>query len=91
MWKTSGKLEGMATDWRGFIHETRGQLFWRSEVDFQVNGETYFLSLAEDARRWLVFVSTETGARAIPVYEDGIDSEDLHAVVEDKERRKILN
>jgi len=30
-------------------------------MDFQVNGETYFLSLAEDERRWLVFVSTDTG------------------------------
>jgi hypothetical protein len=59
-------------------------------VDFQVNGETYFLSLAEDERRWLVFVSTPTGARPVPVYEDAPDFEDLTVVV-DKERRDILN
>lgn len=60
-------------------------------MDFQVNGETYFLSLAEDEKRWLVFVSTDTGARQVPVYVDGAEFEDLKVVVEDKERRKILN
>jgi hypothetical protein len=60
-------------------------------VDFQVNGETYFLSLAEDELRWLVFVSSVTGTRPVPVYVDGAESEDLKLVVEDKERRKILN
>jgi len=60
-------------------------------VDFQVNGETYFLSLAEDERRWLFFVSTPTGARPIPVYVDAQEVEDMTLVVEDKERREILN
>ena len=61
-------------------------------MDFQVNGETYFLSLAEDERRWLVFVESATGTRPIPVYVDVPESEDLTLVVdEDKERRKILN
>ena len=60
-------------------------------MDFQVNGETYFLSLAEDEQRWLVFVSTATGARPLAVYVDRAESEDLTLVVEDKERRKILN
>ena len=60
-------------------------------MDFQVNGETYFLSLAEDERRWLLFVESATGTRDVPVYEDGAESEDLKVVVEDKERRKILN
>jgi hypothetical protein len=60
-------------------------------VDFQVNGETYFLTLGEDAGQWLVFVESATGSRSIPVYEDGIECEDLRVVVEDKERRKILN
>jgi hypothetical protein len=62
-----------------------------AEVDFQVNGETYFLSLAEDERRWLVLVESDTGTRDIPVYVDGAELEDLKIVVEDKERRKILN
>jgi len=63
----------------------------RIEVDFQVNGDTYFLSLAEDERRWLVLVESATGTRDIPVYVDGSEFEDLKLVVEDKERRKILN
>jgi hypothetical protein len=60
-------------------------------VDFQVNGETYFLSLAEDESRWLVLVSTATGARPVPVYVDGAESEDLTVVAEDIERRRIVN
>jgi hypothetical protein len=60
-------------------------------VDFQVNGETYFLSLAEDERRWLVFVEGATGTRRVPVYVDGAESEDLKVVIDDKERRRILN
>ena len=60
-------------------------------MDFQVNGETYFLSLAEDEVRWLVFVQGDTGPRRVPVYVDEAESEDLKVVVEDKERRKIVN
>jgi len=61
------------------------------EVDFQVNGETYFLSLAEDEQRWLLFVESAAGTRDVPVYVDEAESEDLKVVVEDKERRKIVN
>ena len=61
------------------------------EVDFQVNGETYFLSLAEDERRWLVFVESATGSRDVPVYVDEAETDDFKLVVDDKERRKILN
>jgi hypothetical protein len=61
------------------------------QVDFQVNGETYFVSLAEDERRWLVFVEGAEGTRSIPVYADGAESEEVKIVVEDRERRKILN
>ena len=61
-------------------------------MDFQVNGETYFLSLAEDEQRWLVFAEGATGTRRVPVYVDGADfDEDLKVVVDDRERRKILN
>ncbi len=60
-------------------------------MNFQVNGETYFLSLAEDERRWLVFVESATGARDLPVYVDEAELDDLKIVVDDKERRKILN
>lgn len=61
------------------------------EVDFQINGETYFVTVGEDARDWLVFVSTATGARAIPVYEDASECTGMTLVVEDKDRRKIVN
>lgn len=62
-------------------------------MDFQVNDQTYFVSLGENAGDWEVFVSTPNGARAIPVYNDEADSdtEDSAIVVEDKRRRKIVN
>jgi hypothetical protein len=58
-------------------------------LDFQINDETYFASLGEG--EWEVFVATPTGARTIPVYDDGADSEDSPVLVEDKRRRKIVN
>jgi len=62
------------------------------KVDFQVNGETYFLSLAENERHWEVFVSTETRARPVPVYEDAPEFRELAIVVEeDKGRRRLPN
>jgi hypothetical protein len=60
-----------------------------SRVDFQVHDETYFVSLAEDERRWQVFVSTSTGSRSIPVYVDAPEFEPLVMVQEEKHR--ILN
>jgi hypothetical protein len=65
-------------------------------MDFQVNDQTYFVSLGEDPGDWEVFVATPNGARAIPVYNDAADSEDSDIddsaiLVEDKRRRKIVN
>jgi len=60
-------------------------------VDFQINGETYFLTLAEDAKRWEVFVATQTGARPVQVYEDLPEFEESSVLVEDHKRRKIVN
>ena len=60
-------------------------------MDFQVNGETYFLSLGENERQWVVLVATAEGARPVPVYVDGAEAEDLTVVVEDRERRGIVN
>jgi hypothetical protein len=61
-------------------------------LNFQVNEETYYLGLADDERQWLVFVETPTGTRRIPVYVDAPASdEDLHVVLEDKDKRKIVN
>jgi hypothetical protein len=58
-------------------------------LDFQINDDTYFASLGDGG--WQVFVETPTGARLVPVYDDGTDSEDSSALVEDKRRRKIVN
>jgi hypothetical protein len=49
------------------------------------------LSLAEDERRWLFFVETDRGTRPVPVYVDAPEFDDLKIVIEDKDRRKILN
>ena len=60
-------------------------------VDFLINDETYFLSLAENERRWQVFVQTPTGTRQVPVYEDAPEFLDLTVVVEDKDKRQLVN
>jgi hypothetical protein len=62
-----------------------------SDVQFQVNDQTYFLSLAENERRWLVFTSTPTGAMSIPVYVDGAESEDLILVHEEEDKNRVPN
>jgi hypothetical protein len=62
-----------------------------SEVNFQVNDQTYFLDVSEDADQWLVFVETPTGTRRIPVYVDASPFEDFPLLVEDKKRRQIVN
>jgi hypothetical protein len=58
-------------------------------LDFQINEETYFASIGNG--EWQVFVSTPTGARLIPVYDDGADFEETPVLVEDKRGRKIVN
>jgi hypothetical protein len=60
-------------------------------LNFQVNDETYFLSLAENDRQWLVLVETPTGTRRVPVYVDELPSEDVTLVLEDREKSKIVN
>jgi len=65
--------------------------FWETELNFEVNEATYFLDLSEDARQWVVFVETPTGARRIPVYADTAPLEDVPVLVEDKQRRKLVN
>ena len=59
-------------------------------MDFEINGETYFVNLGE-SRGWEVLVSTPTGARTIPVYDDASDAEDVTLVVEDERKRRIPN
>jgi hypothetical protein len=62
------------------------------ELDFQVNNETYFVDLADEEGKWLVFAQTPTGVRSIPVYIDApIADENLSVLVEDNKGRKIVN
>lgn len=60
-------------------------------MNFEVNEQTYFLDLSEDAGQWLVFVETPTGTRQIPVYMDASSSADRPVLVEDKKRTKLVN
>ena len=55
-------------------------------MDFQVNEQTYFLSLAEDEKQWEVFVSTPAGAMSIPVYVDAAEAGPLVVIQEEKRR-----
>jgi len=61
------------------------------QLDFQVNNETYFLDLSDDERQWFVFVETPNGPRRIPVYDDAEPFGDIKLVIEDKDRRKVVN
>ena len=64
----------------------------RTALDFQVNNETYYIDLADEEGKWLVFAQTPTGVRRIPVYIDApIAEDDLPVLVEDGKRRKIVN
>jgi hypothetical protein len=60
--------------------------FGRMKMDFQVNEQTYFLSLVEDEKLWEVFVSTPTGARSIPVYVDAPKTGPVVVLQEEKHR-----
>ena len=61
-------------------------------MDFQVNEETYYIDLADEEGKWLVFAQTPTGVRRIPVYVDApMADDDLPVLVEDNKRRKIVN
>ena len=60
-------------------------------MDFQVNHETYYIDLAGEEGKWLVFAETPTGVRRIPVYDDAPNVEDLPVLVEDKNQHKIVN
>jgi hypothetical protein len=40
-------------------------------LQFEVNGQSYFLAFVEEERRWYVFSATPRGLHRIPVYVDG--------------------
>lgn len=39
-------------------------------MQFEINGQNYFLSYVEEEGRWYVFSPTATGLNRIPVYVD---------------------
>jgi hypothetical protein len=60
-------------------------------MDFQVNEQTYFLSLADDEKQWEFFVATPAGAMSIPAYVDAAESESLVVIQDEKGKRRLVN
>jgi hypothetical protein len=65
------------------IVQIRGLLFsgidWaepkgRFKLQFEVNGQAYFLAFVEEERRWYVFAPNVAGVHRIPVYVDAPSS-----------------
>jgi hypothetical protein len=56
-------------------------------LQFEVNGQEYYLNFIEDERRWFVLVPTETGLQRIPVYIDGSKYERIGAAAKDRQNR----
>jgi len=87
----------MGTDHRGSrdqgrVREIRGLLFLtqgRLKLQFEANGQTYFLNFAEDEERWYVFAQTLTGVNRIPVYVDAPKYERIGVL--EAGRHKIQN
>jgi hypothetical protein len=70
----------------------RGLLFLdpgRLKLQFEANGQTYFLNFAEDEGRWYVFAQSLTGINRIPVYVDAPKYERIGVL--EAGRHKIQN
>lgn len=84
--KTSVKIrEIRGLFFRGLFFRTKGRL----KLQFEVNGESYFLNFAEDEGRWYVFAQTLTGVNRIPVYVDAPKYERIGVL--EAGRHKIQN
>jgi hypothetical protein len=44
-------------------------------LQFQVNGQEYFLAFVEEERRWYLFAQMAQGIQRIPVYVDAAKQE----------------
>jgi hypothetical protein len=44
-------------------------------LQFEINGQIYFLTFVEDERRWYVFAPGAKSVARIPVYVDGVQYE----------------
>jgi hypothetical protein len=58
-------------------------------MQFEVNGQEYFLNLVEDESRWYVFIPSLTGLQKMPVYVDVPKFERIGIM--QKSRHKIQN
>jgi hypothetical protein len=63
--------------------------FGRGHMQFEVNGQEYFLNLVEDESRWYVFIPSLTGLQKMPVYVDVPKFERIGIM--QKSRHKIQN
>jgi hypothetical protein len=70
---------------RGLFFRIKGRL----KLQFEVNGQSYFLNFAEDEGRWYVFAQTLTGVNRIPVYVDAPKYERIGVL--EAGRHKIQN
>ena len=84
--KTSVKIrEIRGLFFRGLFFRIKGRL----KLQFEVNGQSYFLNFAEDEGRWYVFAQTLTGVNRIPVYVDAPKYERIGVL--EAGRHKIQN
>jgi len=54
--------------------------FWnqgRFKLQFEVNGQEYFLAFVEDEKRWFLFSPRNQGMLRLPVYVDAVKYEGL--------------
>ena len=58
-------------------------------MEFEVNGQKYFLAFVEDERRWYVFAPTAGALNRIPVYIDAPASGKI--VLADESKQMIRN
>jgi hypothetical protein len=87
----------VATDYRGFMTKETSVKFvacffltqGRLKLQFEANGQTYFLNFEEDEGRWYVFAQTLTGVNRIPVYVDAPKYERIGVL--EAGRHKIQN
>jgi hypothetical protein len=54
----------------GTAGETQALRRGEEKLQFEVNGQDYFLNFAEDEAYWYVLAPTLTGIQRIPVYVD---------------------
>jgi hypothetical protein len=78
---------GRPTTAGGTARATLWVIQGEDKLQFEVNGQEYYLNFIEDERRWFVLVPTETGLQRIPVYIDGSKYERIGASEKNRQNR----